>query len=352
MFSNQLDRSTALCRLIVVVGACASPIEHPVNKDELRPRLTEKAIIAECGGGSGNEVLLADGVDPDAPILVLGEIHLHGGQPPQPTIAIWSDGRVLFNHMRSTEVDHRSFELLYGSITTASVQTLVRDVTADLIAVPRYSDAEHTYIVDGGQLTTITVRNGDRWISATVYGAYEEDFLAAAAGAHLEKKIEPPNPAPSEREIDTSTYLPVWERPSPSPQFSRAYKRLLEIRPDRGIPFIAYDFDIAFMLPDPYYVRIGQTEMAWPQELPAPPSATEIEALDPRFGVDAPYVLDAKYREAALRLRDALHASDVPPYFLIDGKHFMVRLDGFYRGERSIEAMFLCSEHLAKQHKR
>ena len=96
---------------------------------------------------------------------------------------------------------------------------------------------------------------------------------------------------------------------------------------------------------------MGQTEMAWPRELPAPPSATELEASDPRFGVVAPYVLDAKYRDAALRLRDAIRASEVPPYFLIDGKRFMVRVDGFYRGERSIEALFLCSEHLAKQHK-
>jgi hypothetical protein len=56
--------------------------------------------------------------------------------------------------------------------------------------------------------------------------------------------------------------------------------------------------------------------------------------------------------EAALRLRDTLRASKVPPYFLIDGRRFMVRVDGFYRGERSIEAIFLCSEHLAKRHKR
>jgi hypothetical protein len=354
VFSNQVDRSMELPSraLLVIVGACVSPVEHPVNGDELQPRLTEKAIIAECRGGSGNEVRLAGEVDPDAPILVLEEIHLHGEQPPQPTIAIWSDGRVLFNHLRSADADHRSFELLQGSIAKSTVQTLVRDVTAELVTVPRYADAEHVYFIDGGQLTTITVHNGDRWISATVYGAYEEEFLAAAAGAHLEKKVEPPTPVPSEDEIDTSRYLPAFEPPSPSPPFSRAYKRLLETRPDRGAPFAAYDFDVAFMFPDPYYVRMGQTEMAWPRDLPAPPSATDIEASDPEFGVVSPYMLDAKYRDAALRLRDTLRASKVPPYFLVDGKRFMVRVDGFYRGERSIEAMFVCSEHLAKEHER
>jgi hypothetical protein len=99
-------------------------------------------------------------------------------------------------------------------------------------------------------------------------------------------------------------------------------------------------------------VRMGQTEMAWPRELPAAPSATAIEASDPRFGEMSPYMLDARYRDAALRLRASLRASNVPPYFVIDGKRFVVRVDGFYPGERRIKELVRCSAHLAKQHQR
>jgi hypothetical protein len=321
----------------VSAAACSGPVHHPVHRDELRLRPTEKSIIAECGRGSGNEIRLASGLDANAPSLVLQETQLHGLQPPQPTLAIWSDGHVLFEHVRSTDGQHRSFEMLEGSIPKAEVQLLIHDITAELVRVPRHADTRPTVYVSGGQLTTITVHDGDRWLSASFHGAYESDFLSAAVGAPAEQQVAPAGSAP----------LP--DPLPPSLPFSRAYKRLLETRPDRGVPFVAYDFDVTFFVPVQYYVRMGPSEMMWPAELPSPPPAFDLEACDPRDGGGCPFMLDTTYRGAAERLHATLHASKVPTYVLVNGKRFFVSLDGLYRGQRSIEAISYCSEHLSKQ---
>jgi len=331
-------RSDSIRGVLVVVATAACS-----HSDTLHPRPTKAQIIAECSGGSGNEVRLANGVDGDAPALVLEENNYHGVQPAQPTLAIWSDGRVLFGHSLPNDGPRPKFELLQGRIPTSTVNRLIEDVAKELVTAPRHTDAHGAYVVSGGQSTTITVHAGDRWISASVYDAYEEDFLAAAAGPRVEKKSEQRSPATSESEIDTSAFLPS-SKPVPPPAFSRAYKRILEARPDRGVPYVPYDFGLTFFGPDRQTMR--QPQMAWPHDLPPVPLNIDPDACSPYRTDGCSYILDEKYRSAALRLRVSLRANKVWPYFELNGKRFSVRVDDFYRGERSIKAISTCSHDL------
>jgi hypothetical protein len=287
--------------LLVVASACSGG----GTRDALHPRAGRAALAARCSGGSDNEVRVA-GVDPDAPVIVLEEIHYHGRQPPQPTIAIWADGHVLFNHQKAVDTDGAAvFDLLEGSMRQREVETLVRSVTSALISVPRYAEAEQGYISDGGQLTTITVRDGRRWISASTYGAYEDDFLATADGPrpHIEKSV-PLDANVPEREIETGRlFTASRDPPAPPPPFSKAYRQLLASRPDGGVAYAPYDFDLSFMISRTDRQRRDPREMAWPRELPRPPPAKDLSACGPSRDV-CPFVLDVQYRQAAHRLHD------------------------------------------------
>lgn len=337
------------CLGAVVVVACASSGDR--TTDALYPRAGEAALASRCSGGSHNEVRVA-GVDQDAPVIVLEEIHFHGGQPPQPTIAIWANGRVLFDHQKAVDVGgHAVFELLEGSMPKGEVEALVRKVTSAVTSVPRYTEAEQgAYISDGGQLTTITVRDGSRWFSASTYGADKDDFLATADGPRpqVEEKSESLDANVPEGEIDTARLIQgPWNPPAPPPAFSSAYRQLLENRPDGGVAYTPYDFDLTFMFSRPDRQRMHPGEMVWPRDLPRPPPAKDLSTCDPDTG-DCPYVLDVKYRDAATRLRQTLRASKEIPYVIIDGQRFVVRVDGFYQGERDIKALGSCSRQLAK----
>ncbi len=323
----------------MVVGACSGANKPPARTGELVPRPTKNAILAGCSGGEDNEVRLATGVEPDAPILVLGEIHLHGTQPPQRTIAIWADGRVLFTHALPTTTDHVELESLEGSIPPATVLGLVEDVAADLVAVPRYANLFVHPVTSGGQMTTITVRDGDRWINATVYGAHEDDLLATAANPGVLPRA--PRDAPT-----TSRFsIPTFEKDPPPKPFARAYQRLLASRPPTGRPFVPHDFDLVVIAPWPSTTGSGRSEMSWPRELPAPPPDLDLAACD--HGDGCRYLLDARDHQAADRLDAALHATKTPPLLVSNGRRFSVRIDGLYRGERSIEALISCSARLS-----
>ncbi|MBL0220571.1 MAG: hypothetical protein IPQ07_42725 [Myxococcales bacterium] len=325
--------------MLVVVGACSGANKPPARTDELVPRPTKNAILAGCSGGEDNEVRLSTVVEPDAPVLVLGEIHLHGTQPPQPTIAIWADGRVLFTRALPTSTDHVELESLEGSLPPAAVPGLVHDVAADLVAVPRYTDVFVHPGTSGGQMTTITVRDGHRWISATVYGAHEDDLLATAANPGVLPR------APRDLPPTLGFSIPTFETDPPPKPFARAYQRLLASRPPAGRPFVPHDFDLVVFSPGPSAAGIRSSEIAWPRELPAPPPDLALATCDDGDGCR--YVLDARDREAAHRLDDALHATKTPPLLVSNGRRLSVRIDGLYRGERSIQALVSCSARLS-----
>src|SRR5262245_54947786 len=121
-----------LCSLLVVIGGCLRPIDHPARVDVLRPRPTSKALAEGCRGGEGNEVRLAAGIEADAPVVVLDEIHLHGVQPQQPMVALWPDGRVLFTRVLKADGDRTTFEHLQATIPPSTVDALVHEVARAL----------------------------------------------------------------------------------------------------------------------------------------------------------------------------------------------------------------------------
>ena len=309
--------------------------------EALRPPQTEAEIVAECSGGSGNEVRLANGVDEDAPSLVLEEVHDHGVQPAQPTLAIWSDGRAVFGHSLPKQGEHWKFERLQGRIPASTAHKLIDDVAKELVDTPRHTDAFAPYVVTG-QSTTITVRVGDRWISASVYDAFEQDFLATAAGP----QIAPPTAATFESEVDTSMLLHM-AGPSPPPAFSRAYRRIVETRPDHGDPFAPHDFGVVFFALE--RAKPGQTETAWPADLPAAPTNLIPAACDPYRTDGCSFIIDPKYRSAVLRFQAALRANTAWPYVVLDGQRFSMRIDDFYSGERGIRAIGVCGRHLVAE---
>lgn len=327
--------------VLLSLGACAKAVEHPSARSDIRPRPTPESIISGCTGGEQNEVHLESATDRDAPVLVLDENHLHGEQPARPTIAIWSDGRVVFSHVRSTDGDRREWERLQGAISPTRLEELVRSVTREIVSVPRHTNANALYFVDGGQLTTITVHDGSRWLVASVYDAYERDFLASLDGT-AEKEAK--KAAGETVELD-GLQLPAYQPPKPPLPFARAYKSLLDAKPSDGDAFVPYDFDLVFMLPDAAYDRRHPAEMPWPADLPAPPSVQEIESRDPKH--ESVFILDAMFRDSGLLLRSASRSRAAYPYVMLDGQRYVVRVDEYYRGERDIAALNRCSIHLA-----
>ena len=185
-------RLTITCASILSCAACVRRVERPASTEFLQARPTDDQIEAQCSQGDHNEIRYAGGIDPGAPILVLEEVHLHGSGPPQPTVAIWPDGKILFAHIARKRGDEVRYDQLEGAIPKSTVDALVREVASAIKIVPRYKSIYVNFGEDGGQETTIVVRDGDKWRSADVYGAYEDDFLAAAAAAGTlpRKKIE------------------------------------------------------------------------------------------------------------------------------------------------------------------
>ncbi|MGE5186068.1 MAG: hypothetical protein ACM31C_28625, partial [Acidobacteriota bacterium] len=151
---NKLQR-TLVCGLVLGGVACARAVEHPASSEILQPQITDDQIVAHCSEGERNEIRIGSAVDAGAPIIVLEEVHLHGWGPPQPTVAIWPDGRILFAHPSGMDGDRIKYEQLEATLPKARVDALVREMASALVTVPRYESIYVNFGMDGGQLTTI-----------------------------------------------------------------------------------------------------------------------------------------------------------------------------------------------------
>jgi hypothetical protein len=115
-------------------------------------------------------------------------------------------------------------------------------------------------------------------------------------------------------------------------------------RPAQGHRAVPHDFDITFFAPDPYYVKQHPSELTWPRDLPLPASDLVPAQCDLGAGREGcRYAVNARYREPADRLDRIVSASEVPLIVLVNGKRFMISVDGRYRGERSIDALIFCA---------
>jgi hypothetical protein len=334
------QQRTIVCGLVLGCVACARVVEHPASSEILQPRITDDQIVAHCGEGERNEIRIGSDVDPGAPIIVLEEVHLHGWGSPQPTVAIWPNGRILFAHPIGMDGDRIKYEQLEATIPKTRVDTLVQETASALVTVPRYKSIYVNFGMDGGQLTTIVVRDGRQWRSATVYGAHEDDFLAAAAAAGTlpRKALDPDLPGMTET---------LYEDPPPKP-FALAYRTLLATRPAAGHAYVPYDYGLVLFAPSQYDLRQHPSQVIWPDELPKPPRSLSPGQCDQYDTDGCRYLLDAKYDGAAKRFYGALHATKVWPLVHVRDKQFMVRLDDFYRGERSIHALIRCTEYFSR----
>lgn len=331
-------RLMMVCGVVLGASACAHHVDYPSSTVVLQARATDDQIEKQCSEGKGNEIRVTSGVDPGTPILVLEEVHLHGWGPPQPTVAIWPDGKVLFAHPVGKNGDDIKYEKLEGAIPKSRVDELVHDVASALVSVPRYKSIYVNFGEDGGQLTTIVVRDGDKWRSATVYGAYDDDFLAAAAavGTLPRKKLDPVFTGGTE----------LYEDPPPKP-FALAYRMLLAARPSAGHAYVPYDHDVVFFAPAPYNLKQHPSRVMWPGDLPKPPRGLSPSQCDQYDTDGCRYVLDVRFDNGATRLYRTIHSTKVWPIVVVGGKQFMVRIDGLYRGERSIHALITCTEHFS-----
>jgi hypothetical protein len=267
---------------------------------------------------------------------MLEEIHLHGAQPPQPTIAIWADGRAVF----TKEVGDR-FEHLNGQLPPATAEAIARDVFSDVEGVARNTDVEVGYSSDGGQVTTIVVRQGSKWRGVSLYGDYRDDFLA---DPHQQVQATPP--------VTDGPYTLVpadieSKRDPPPPGFARAYRRLDESIPTHGWRHEPDGFDIRFFGPDKA-TAAPLHDLAWPSSLPGPPDDLQPLACDPHTTDGCPYSLDAAYTAAAAQFREQLVVDNKSRVVNIGGRRFMVGFDSLYRGQHSVDAVIECGRQLVR----
>jgi hypothetical protein len=337
------ERPTVVILLCFVpLSACSRPHAEPrAHTDSLQPPPTKEMALAGCRG-SGDDVQLDAPIDTSAPIVVLEEIHLHGEQPPQPTIAIWADGHVVFTRDASERFEH-----LDGEISTSTAATIARDVFAAIERVPRYTDVDKNHEVAGGQVTMITVRRGDRWRSASVYGAWRDDFLAETGKNTAPKPVSPGVPS-AEHLFSTALADVELEREPPPTGFATAYRRVFESLPTSGARFSPYAFDVRFFSPD-NTVEAPLPELVWPIDLPTLPHDLRPTHCDPYDTDGCPYVLDPEYRDAAARLRSQLVVNNKVRTVIVNGNRFMVVFDALYRGQHSIDAVVECARQLARR---
>jgi hypothetical protein len=306
----------------------------------LREPPTREAALAGCRG-SGNDVEVDALADASAPLVVLEEIHLHGNGTPQPTIAVWADGHVVF----STVVGEK-FEHLDGEMPSAAAAQLARDVFVALEGVARDTDVEKDYSSDGGQVTRIVVRTGGHWRSASVYGDYRDDFLRVA-------QHETPEGTEPTAPITPGTFTLVpgdigVTRILPPMGFATAYQRLIASMPARGTKFAPYSFDLTLFAPE----KASESplpDLAWPLELPAPPDDLRPERCDSYKTDGCPYALDVEYREAAAKFRERLVVNNKVRVVNANGKRFMVNFHALYRGQHAVNAVTECARELVRR---
>ena len=205
-------------------------------------------------------------------------------------------------------------------------------------------------MISGGQLTTIVVRDGSRWRSASVYDVYRDGFLGAE-----------PKPDPPEREgpppmLSNGTTVSVPAPPSgfdlgdfrspPPPRFAVAYRKLFESLPREGKPFSPYQYDAVLFAPD-RATRLLPDAVAWPRDLPAPPADLRPSACDLFTTDGCRYAFGLEFRDAVEKLRAATRPID-HEYRVVEanGSKFIARFDALYEGERDVGAVARCARSL------
>ena len=320
--------------VVAVLAACAHGrhVERPL---EPFVRVSTRAQIdPQCHARPGNGLALD--IEPsDAPVLVLEEEHLHGAEVSSPRIAIWADGSVIFE---------RDNQRHAGRLSRARVQQLQREILSEIAGEPRDDslDEKNGYQSDGGQITSIIVRDGATWHVAEMYPSFEDELFDAAAGRAGKPEILTSPPV-----ADTPAVTLVTDnlRLPPPRTFATAYRTLLNARPPNGQAFEPYDYDLVlFGTPadDPSFDRIHI--YPWPAGLPKPPASLQPAACDVNDQDGCPFILDRRY--AALTKPFLATSYGTWPGVVTDGHEFRLRLDGQYRGERTIEAVEMCSRKL------
>jgi hypothetical protein len=304
----------------------------------LRPRPHRESAIAGCRGDPNrSEVAISEPVL-DAPIVIVEEIHMHGGGPPSPTIAIWADGQMLF----ADASEGGTASLLASKMSMNEAAAIARDVYRELDGVPR-----STTVLDisSGTLLQITVRGGDHWRSASVFGDDPERVLAVARGT-----AAPPKPAapPSFNNPPNRIEEIFANRPWPPLGFARAYRSLIEKVPSAGRAFTVHDFDVLFITPE-RGMKLQRPALDWPIDLPRPPANVNLAACHyymDRNG-ECRFMLTASDNPAVERFKKKMWTGDNQRAVNINGAAFAVRFDWMYRGERTIDAVTRCSATLS-----
>ena len=152
--------------LLTLVVACAKQerVEVPTAAPgalQRRPHMVEEAAGCRRNQDSAG-VSISAPLDPEAPIVVLDELHLHGRTPMSPRVAIWSDGDAIFAH---GEGDDET--LVTARLPKERAAAIARDVYTLLDDVPLFTDV---YAASGGTLMRITVNVDGKWRSAAVHG--------------------------------------------------------------------------------------------------------------------------------------------------------------------------------------
>jgi len=310
--------------VLMLIGCRALDASRPSASSVLQPVPTKASILATCRG-TDNEVTVRTPDDGDPPMVVLEEVHLHGYQGAQPTIAVWADGSVIFSQQRG----ERSVELR-TVISPDAAAAIAHDVFEDLEGTPRYFDAGRNASVDGGQLTTITVHAGARWRTAAVHDVYGDEILGTA---------------PSRAGQSDVAGMKLERDPPPS-RFAAAYKRLFQAVPQSGDPFAPYEFDAVFFEPQKG-IALLPLEVPWPRDLPSPPPELRPERCNPYETDGCAYVVGPAFASAAERFIRAIRPVDhETPAVIANNAKFVVRFDRLYEGERTIDAITTCARGL------
>lgn len=282
-----------------------------------------------CRGDPRSSDVRIATVDAEAPVLIVQETHLHGRGPPSPTLALWADGQVLF-----AGTDDR----LTTTLPPSTIATLARSAYDQLHDVPHFTSV---FDISGGTLLRITVRHGDDWRSAALYGDDPERVLAVARGTAPLPKPSPPSTVTI---TNTGTYLldAFAARPWPPLGFARAYRTLVEAIPSVGTPFTPFDYDVQLTRLHPA-MQVDERAIAWPTTLPRVPAVAP-DACHYDWGRDdeaCTFIVPPAYSAAV--------AAFTARVVRVDGRDFVASFRGLYRGARSIHALTDCADTLARR---
>jgi len=331
--------AATIVTLLVTTASCS--LEHVTSRGGLQPRDHTTALAGHCGWGERNLLWLEHYNEQDVPVVVLDEdiISCFGSAKPRPTVAIWEDGRIVFIRKAGA-----GFEKVQGVIPRAEVRSLVHDVAAKLTSSDRRHDTNTSgHILSGTQITTIIVRDGDRWRASTIDGASEDDFRDAVAGVSQ----PPPNPTST---VDFDVGLPTNDPPPRT--FAELYVRLLESRPANAKSFVPYAYDIDLLEIDHRGLGSGRWDdeqrrsVAWPSDLPTPPDDVVPGRCENSLDAErqpCEYALDPSYNATVER-----HQREGTNRVRVKGALYYLRATELYAGERTIRALMECNALISR----